>query len=353
LDCQLVRQVWWNRFLYLCPPCNNKKSHFLKILVTGGAGFIGSNICKSLLEVDGIELVRVIDNLSTGFHSNIEPFLANTKFEFVNGDIREFATCNSVMKNIDLVIHQAALGSVPRSIQDPIATNDHNINGTLNIFFAAKENKVRKIIFASSSSPYGNNRELPKREENLGEALSPYAVTKLVSELYANVFSKIYDFHFIGFRYFNVFGPNQSPSGSYAAVIPLFFKEMLAGRSPVINGNGKQSRDFTYVDNVVDIHLKAIFNENPAAWNQIYNVAFSCSTSLNELYRLIAQIVGFSGEPVYGPERKGDIKDSLADISKAHKLLHYNPIVSVENGLNRTYHWYKEILMGNRPSLIQ
>jgi UDP-N-acetylglucosamine 4-epimerase len=325
----------------------------LKVLVTGGAGFIGSNICEKLLATEGVELVRVVDNLSTGSMGNIQPFLQNRDFEFVEGDIREFETSNEVMKDVDVVLHQAALGSVPRSIQNPLATNDYNINGTLNIFVAAKENKVRKILFASSSSTYGSNTDLPKKEEIIGEPLSPYAVTKLVSELYAKVFSNLYDFRFIALRYFNVFGPNQSPSGPYAAVIPLFFKEMLAGRSPVINGTGEQSRDFTYVENVVDINIRSMFNENPEAWNQVYNIAYGGKTSLNELYLQIAALTGYRGKPVYGPERKGDIKDSLADISKAASLLQFNPRYSLNDGLKKTYKWYKQIALATGSSLIE
>lgn len=314
----------------------------MKVLITGGAGFIGSNICEKLLTRDDIELVRVVDNLSTGSLSNIQPFLKNSDFEFIEGDIREFEICQASTKDIDVLLHQAALGSVPRSIQNPLASNDFNVTGTLNMFFAAKENKVRKVVFASSSSTYGSNQDLPKKEESIGEPLSPYAVTKLVGELYAKVFSNLYDFRFIGFRYFNVFGPNQSPAGPYAAVIPLFFKEMLAGRSPIINGNGEQSRDFTYVENVVDANIGTLFNDDPQAWNQIYNIAFGGKTSLNELYRQIAELTGFTGAPVHGPERKGDIRDSLADISKAVSLLNYHPRFSLAEGLRKTYKWYKQ-----------
>jgi len=215
-----------------------------KVLITGGAGFIGSNICEKMLGMSEIDLVRVVDNLATGSKENITPFLSNKKFEFIEGDIRDYKICMEASRGIDTILHQAALGSVPRSIQDPITTNEFNINGTLNIFFAAKENNIRKMVFASSSSTYGSNQELPKIEDKIGEPLSPYAVTKLVSELYAKVFSNLYDFHFIGFRYFNVFGPKQSPKGAYAAVVPIFFREMMQGKSPVINGNGEQSRDF-------------------------------------------------------------------------------------------------------------
>jgi UDP-N-acetylglucosamine 4-epimerase len=246
------------------------------------------------------------------------------------------------MEGIDVVLHQAALGSVPRSVQNPINTNEFNITGTLNIFYAAKESKARKIAFASSSSTYGTNQDLPKLEDKIGDPLSPYAVTKLVSELYAKVFSNLYDFRYVGFRYFNVFGPRQSPRGAYAAVIPLFFKEMLHGRSPVINGDGQQSRDFTYVDNVVDVNVGTIFNDNPESWNNVYNVACGYKTSLNELYQYIAELTGYTGKSVHGPDRKGDIRDSLADISKSVRLLNYQPKVSIRDGLKKTFDWYQQ-----------
>ena len=312
-----------------------------KILITGGAGFIGSNICEKLLRMPEIAVVRVIDNSITGSKENIESFLPDGKFEFIQGDIRDFKTCKEVSKDIDVILHQAALGSVPRSVNDPITTNDYNINGTLNIFFAAKENNIRKMVFASSSSTYGSNQELPKMEDKIGEPLSPYAVTKLVSELYAKVFSNLYSFHFIGFRYFNVFGPKQSPKGAYAAVVPIFFREMMEGRSPVINGSGEQSRDFTYVENVVDINISTIFNDDPKSWNQIYNVACGQKTSLNQLYSDIASLTGYTGQAVHGPDRKGDIRDSLADISKAVNLLKYKPGFTIKEGLKKTYEWYK------------
>jgi UDP-N-acetylglucosamine 4-epimerase len=312
------------------------------VLVTGGAGFIGSNICQRLVQMKEIGLVRVMDNLETGYRENIEAFLPEKKFEFAESDIRDFGACVKAMEGIDVVLHQAALGSVPRSVQNPINTNEFNITGTLNIFYAAKESKVRKIAFASSSSTYGTNKDLPKQEDKIGDPLSPYAVTKLVSELYAKVFSNIYDFRYIGFRYFNVFGPRQSPRGAYAAVIPLFFKEMLKGRSPVINGNGEQSRDFTYVDNVVDINVGTIFNDNPESWNNIYNVACGYKTSLNELYHYIAELTGYLGKAVHGPDRTGDIRDSLADISKAVRLLKYQPGISISEGLKKTFEWYQQ-----------
>jgi UDP-N-acetylglucosamine 4-epimerase len=313
----------------------------INVLVTGGAGFIGSNICEKLMKRKDVGLVRVVDNLVSGSRDNINALSADKRFEFIEGDIRDFSVCQAVTKDMDVILHQAALGSVPRSIQNPITTNDFNINGTLNIFFASKENGVKKMVFASSSSTYGSNTDLPKLEDRIGDPLSPYAVTKLVSELYAKVFSNLYDFRFIGFRYFNVFGPRQSPKGAYAAVVPLFFKEMMQGSSPVINGDGTQSRDFTYVENVVDINIGTLFNDNPASWNQIYNVACGYKTSLTELYTHIAELVGYTGRPIHGPDRKGDIKDSLADITKAVTLLNYQPGYSIKDGLQQTYEWYK------------
>ena len=313
-----------------------------RVLITGGAGFIGSNICEKMLKAPDISLVRVIDNFATGSRVNIADFAGNSKFELVEADIRDYAACLKASEGIEIVLHQAALGSVPRSILDPVTTNGFNIDGTLNVFFAAKEKKISKMVFASSSSTYGSSLELPKMEDKIGEPLSPYAVTKLVGELYARVFSNLYDFHFIGFRYFNVFGPKQSPKGPYAAVVPIFFREMMAGKSPVINGNGEQSRDFTYVENVVDINISTVFNDRPNSWNNIYNVACGYKTSLNQLYSHIANLVNYSGKPVYGPERKGDIRDSLADISKAKSLLQYDPKYAISRGLEITHNWYKE-----------
>jgi UDP-N-acetylglucosamine/UDP-N-acetylgalactosamine 4-epimerase len=318
-----------------------------RVLVTGGAGFIGSNLCEKLIAQPGIELIRVIDNLETGSKDNVEPFLKDKRFEFIEADTRDYSVCLKSSKDVNIVFHQAALGSVPRSVVDPINTNDFNVTGTLNIFFAAKENKVKRMVFASSSSTYGSNSELPKTEDRIGDPLSPYAVTKLIGELYAKVFSNLYDFHFIGFRYFNVFGPRQSPKGSYAAVVPLFFKEMMQGRSPVINGNGEQSRDFTYVDNVTDINVSTLFNNNPETWNQLYNAACGYKTSLNDLYKTIAKLVGYKGDPIQGPERKGEILDSLADISKAVRFLGYHPRFPVKEGLQETFNWYQ-----NNPSFL-
>lgn len=313
----------------------------MKILVTGGAGFIGSNIVERLLK-NGTEKVRVLDNLSTGFYKNLKSFENNPAFEFIQGDIRDSSTCLQACEGMDIISHQAALGSVPRSIKDPIATNAVNITGFLNMLVAARDSNAMRFVYAASSSTYGDSESLPKVEDKIGKPLSPYAVTKYVNELYADVFAKTYGMETIGLRYFNVFGPRQDPKGAYAAVIPLFIDAILGEKAPVINGNGEQTRDFTYVDNAVDANLKAMFTDNKAALNQVYNIAFGQRTSLNELFEMANSIGGKSISPLYGPERQGDIKDSLADISKAQKSLGYEPLVSVSEGLKRTFTWFKE-----------
>lgn len=312
-----------------------------KILVTGGAGFIGSNLVKSLLAEPQVSKVRVLDNLSTGFMHNISEFLSHPKFEFIEGDIRDFSTCQHATENIDLISHQAALGSVPRSIKDPLTTNAVNIDGTLNIFQAAVQNKVKRVVFAASSSTYGDSQGLPKVEDKIGKPLSPYAITKYVNELYAEIFSKSYDFQFIGLRYFNVFGPKQDPNGAYAAVIPLFFKAALENQSPTINGDGTNSRDFTYVDNTVEANIKALFTDNTDAINQIYNVACGEQTNLNELWSCIQEITHCKRDANHGPNRSGDIPHSLASIDKAVDLLHYNGNIKLKQGLEKTYEWSK------------
>lgn len=306
------------------------------ILVTGGSGFIGSNLVEALLKDERIGIVRVLDNLSTGFKSNIESFLDNPNFEFIENDIRDYNVCLSACKNIHLISHQAALGSVPRSINDPLTTNMVNITGTLNMFMAAKESKVERVIFAASSSTYGDSKSLPKIEEIIGNPLSPYAVTKFVSELYAKVFNTTYGLNFIGLRYFNVFGPKQSPRGEYAAVIPLFVTSILNNQSPIINGDGSHSRDFTYVDNAVAANILALFTEDTNALNQIYNVACGQSTTLKMLWEYLQDITSSSLQPNYGIERKGDIKDSLASIQKIEENLGYSVKVSIKEGLRNT-----------------
>jgi UDP-N-acetylglucosamine 4-epimerase len=314
----------------------------MRILVTGGAGFIGSNIVEGLLKDARVSHVRVLDNLTTGFANNLEEFDGNPKFDFIEGDIRDFSACVHACDGVDLVSHQAALGSVPRSINDPLTTNEVNITGTLNVFTAAKEKKVKRVVYAASSSTYGDHTDLPKVEHKIGKPLSPYAITKYVNELYAEVFGNLYEIEFIGLRYFNVFGQKQNPKGPYAAVIPLFMEAVLRNESPTINGNGEHSRDFTYVSNAVEANILALFTDNKQAVNQVYNIAYGHQTSLSELFNLIKKIAKSSVQPVHGPERVGDVKFSMADISKAKQLLKYDPKVSVEEGLMRTFHWYKE-----------
>lgn len=314
----------------------------MKILVTGGAGFIGSNIVESLLKDSKVSKVLVLDNLATGHKKNIEEFLNNPSFEFIQGDIRDYETCVKVCKDVDLISHQAALGSVPRSIKDPITSNDVNIGGFLNIFTAAKQEGVKRIVFAASSSTYGDSIELPKVETRIGKPLSPYAVTKYVNELYADVFANLYGIEFIGLRYFNVFGPKQDPKGAYAAVIPIFFDKALSNESPTINGDGTFSRDFTYVDNAVQANILGLFTDNEAAVNQVYNIACGERTTLNELWRTIKELSNCSADSIHGDNRVGDIPHSLADISKAKKLLGYNPKDKVQDGLSKVYRWYKE-----------
>lgn len=313
----------------------------MRILLTGGAGFIGSNLADGLLQNPLVKEVRVLDNLSTGSVKNITHLLRDERFTFIEGDIRDFDTCIEASKDIDCITHQAALGSVPRSIQDPGTTNAVNISGTLNIFMAARQQGIKRIVYAASSSTYGDLQGLPKVEDQIGNPLSPYAVTKLVNELYARVFSQLYDMEFIGLRYFNIFGPRQNPQGPYAAVIPLFVKALMNGVAPVINGDGSHSRDFTYVTNAVNANIAALLTEDPAAVNQVYNIACSTQTSLSDLFVILKKEAGSNMNPVYGPERAGDVKHSLADISKAGRLLKYTPVVKVNDGLKKTFKWYK------------
>lgn len=314
----------------------------MKILVTGGAGFIGSNLVKALLEHNGVTLVRVLDNLATGFLENIAEFQEYPRFEFIKGDIRDFATCLAACEGIDAISHQAALGSVPRSINDPLTTNEVNVSGTLNIFTAAKDKGVGRVVYAASSSTYGDHPGLPKVEDKIGNPLSPYAVTKYVNELYARVYATTYGLQLIGLRYFNVFGPKQNPQGAYAAVIPLFVKAVLDNEPPVVNGDGEHSRDFTFVANAVQANILALTTTNTEAVNQVYNIAFGEQTSLNQLFESIKQVAGSDLAPKYGPERRGDVKHSLADISKAKSLLGYHPEISIHEGLKTTFEWYRK-----------
>lgn len=310
-------------------------------LVTGGAGFIGSNIAEYLLAF-GAGKVRVLDNLSTGSLDNIRPFLDLPNFEWMEGDIRDLNTCREAVSGIDFVLHQAALGSVPRSINDPITSNEVNVSGYLNMLTAARDAGVKRFVYAASSSTYGDHPALPKQEEAIGNPLSPYAVTKYVNELYAAVFSKVYDFHTIGLRYFNVFGPRQNPRGPYAAVIPLFIESAIQQKQPVINGDGETSRDFTFVANAVQANVKALFAV--ITQHEVMNVAFGERTTLNELWSGINRITGTDTPARYQEERKGDVRHSLADISKARQLIGYDPLFSIQDGLKIAVEWYRNNL---------
>lgn len=318
------------------------------ILVTGGAGFIGSNLVEKLLELNSN--ITVLDNFSTGHRHNVQAFVNDERFTLIEGDIRDLDTCKKACQSQDFVLHQAALGSVPRSINDPITSNDVNISGFLNILVAAKDSGVKKLVYAASSSTYGDSESLPKIEDVIGKPLSPYAITKYVNELYADIFKKTYDFDTIGLRYFNVFGRKQDPKGAYAAVIPKFVMQLMKGESPVINGGGEYSRDFTYIDNVVQMNLLALINENPKADNQIYNTAFGERTALNDLIKYLKQYLSEIDpkindvEIIYGDYRKGDVPHSLASIEKAKKLLNYEPKFSMKQGLKEAVKWYWENL---------
>ncbi len=305
-------------------------------LITGGAGFIGSNLVAYLLG-NNAKKVRVLDNLATGFRKNLDAFQDNPSFEFLEGDIRDLETCKKAMDGIDYVSHQAALGSVPRSINDPLTSNEVNVTGFLNMLVAQKESgSVKRLVYAASSSTYGDSKNLPKVEDTIGKPLSPYAVTKLVNELYADVFHKTYGTETIGLRYFNVFGPNQSPTGAYAAVIPLFMQALKDKKSPTINGDGEQTRDFTFVQNAVQANVRAFFAKEEAV-NEVFNVAYGERISLNTLWENLKSISGIDITATYGPFRKGDVRDSLANIDKARKLLEYNPLFSVKQGLQLTW----------------
>ena len=315
-----------------------------KILVTGGAGFIGSNLCDALIEKEN--KVVCLDNFSTGKRENLEKLLKNSNFKLIEGDIRKLEDCLEATNGVDYVLHQAALGSVPRSIDDPITSNDVNVSGFLNMLVAARDNGVKRFVFAASSSTYGDSEATPKVEKIIGKPLSPYAITKNINELYADVFSKIYGLETVGLRYFNVFGRKQDPSGAYAAVIPKFVNQLINGESPVINGDGNYSRDFTYIDNVIQANLLSMITNNKKAINTIYNVAFGESNTLNNLMKYLKQyLCEFNSEistveVIYGPNRVGDIPHSLASIDKAKKLLNYNPQFSLQRGLKEAVKWY-------------
>lgn len=323
-------------------PFHNKDLSQYSFLVTGGAGFIGSNIVEYLLKF-GAKKVRVLDNFSTGSLENLREHLNNPAFELIEGDIRDLDACKKALDGVDFTTHQAALGSVPRSINDPITTNEVNISGFLNMLVAARDAGVKRMVYAASSSTYGDHPGLPKEEDKIGNPLSPYAVTKYVNELYASVFSKTYDFHTIGLRYFNVFGPRQSPNGAYAAVIPLFFQCALKGNEPVINGDGETSRDFTFVENAVQANIKAMLADDISG-HEVINIAFGERTTLNELWDEISKVTETDLKPQYKPERKGDVKHSLANINKAKSLIGYDPVISVKKGLQIANNWYGESL---------
>ena len=314
------------------------------ILVTGGAGFIGSNLCEHFLTKG--YLVTCLDNFATGHRHNIEPFFQNKNFKLIEGDIRDLATCHNAVKGIDFVLHQAALGSVPRSINDPITTNDVNVSGFLNMLVAARDAKVKRFVYAASSSTYGDSEALPKVEDVIGKPLSPYAITKYVNELYADIFSRTYGLETIGLRYFNVFGRRQDPNGAYAAVIPKFVMQLMDVESPIINGDGLFSRDFTYIDNVVQMNELAMLTSNPKAINTVYNTAYGDRTTLNQMVTLLKTYLAdfnpkiASIEIIYGPNRAGDIPHSLASIEKAKQLLQYNPKFSFSDGLKEAVDWY-------------
>lgn len=319
-----------------------------KVLVTGGAGFIGSNLCEHLLE-NGYS-VRCLDNFATGKWQNIIPLIERfpETFEMQVGDIRNLDDCRKAVDGVDYVMHEAALGSVPRSIKDPITTNDVNIGGFLNMLVASRDAEVKRFIFAASSSTYGDSKSLPKVEDVIGRPLSPYAITKYVDELYADVFCRTYGIEYIGLRYFNVFGRRQDPNGAYAAVIPLFVKKFMKHEAPNINGDGEYSRDFTYIDNVIQMNMLAMTTTNPEAVNQIYNTAFGERTTLNQLADYLREFLGDKDskiadiEPTHGPNRLGDIPHSLACIDKARNLLGYNPKFSMRDGLREAVEWYWE-----------
>jgi UDP-N-acetylglucosamine 4-epimerase len=316
-------------------------------LITGGAGFIGSNIVEYLLK-NGAGKVRVLDNFSTGSKDNLRDFENNPVFELIEGDIRDINTCRLALERIDYVTHQAALGSVPRSINDPITTNEVNVSGFLNMLVAARDTGVKRMLYAASSSTYGDHPDLPKVEDKIGNPLSPYAVTKYVNELYADVFSKTYDFHTIGLRYFNVFGPRQNPQGPYAAVIPLFIQSALNHQAPTINGDGENSRDFTFVENVVQANIKALLVDGIAK-HDVINIAFGQRTTLNQLWKRINEILGADLAANYRPERKGDVKHSLASVDKARNLMGYDPQISVLDGLQIAVEWYKQAFITVSP----
>ncbi len=342
----------FNPKLYNTPYHTTDLSKF-KFLVTGGAGFIGSNIVEYLIKYNAGH-VRVLDNLSNGYFENIKDFMGLPNFEFILGDICNFETCKKAMEEMDFVTHQAALGSVPRSISDPITSNEVNVSGFLNILTAVKVTpNIKRMVYAASSSTYGDSAALPKVEGNEGNPLSPYAVTKLVNELYADVYSKVYGLHTIGLRYFNVFGPKQNPNNPYAAVIPIFCKAFIEGKTPTINGDGLTSRDFTFVENAVQANIRALLLETVTSSgvekhtneqltkHEVFNMACGDQVTLNEMITMLNQLSGRQIKPIYGPERKGDVKHSKASINKISTILNYEPQFRFQKGLEIVFEWYK------------
>lgn len=319
-----------------------------KILITGGAGFIGSNLCEHFL-YKGYHVV-CLDNFATGHKKNIEHLLEFDAFQLVDGDIREVEICKKAVKGVDYILHQAALGSVPRSLKDPLTSNEVNVNGFLNMLWSAKEEGVKRFVYAASSSTYGDSENLPKIEEVIGKPLSPYAITKYVNELYAEIFGKTYGMETVGLRYFNVFGRKQDPNGAYAAVIPKFVMQLMKNESPVINGDGNYSRDFTYIDNVIQMNELAMLTDNPKAINTVFNTAFGERTTLNDLIKILKiELSKFDPEIAnvevkYGTNREGDIPHSLASIDKAKRILGYTPHYSLQEGLKEAVEWYWENL---------
>jgi len=315
-----------------------------RVLITGGAGFIGSNLCEVLLKKDN--KVVCLDNFATGKRENIEEFLEDPNFILIEGDIRSLEDCLKATKDVDYVLHHAALGSVPRSIKDPITSNEVNVSGFLNVLVASRDNSVKRFVFAASSSTYGDSESMPKVENIIGKPLSPYAITKYVNELYADIFSKTYGLETIGLRYFNVFGRKQDPNGAYAAVIPKFVSQLMKGESPVINGDGNYSRDFTYIDNVIQANLLSLVTTNKKAINTVYNVAYGDRNTLNDLMGYLKEYLSefdskiSSIEFIYGPKRAGDIPHSHASVDKAKQNLNYNPKFTLQQGLKEAVKWY-------------
>ncbi|MDI1254485.1 MAG: SDR family oxidoreductase [Flavobacterium sp.] len=316
----------------------------IKIVITGGAGFIGSNLCEYFIAKN--YKVRCLDNFATGHRHNLKAIASHSNFELIEGDIRNLKDCQNAVQGADYVLHHAALGSVPRSIKDPITTNEVNVGGFVNMLTASKEAGIKRFIYAASSSTYGDSKSLPKVEDVIGRPLSPYAITKYANELYAEIFSKTYGIETIGLRYFNVFGRKQDPNGAYAAVIPKFVMQLMQYESPIVNGDGNHSRDFTYIDNVIQMNELALLTKNPDALNTVYNTAFGAATTLNELIAIVKAALSqfdpaIDSIPVtYGSIREGDIPHSLASIEKARKMLGYNPQFSIRDGLNEAVKWY-------------